>query len=386
MGNRAEAIKLAPVVRELERHAATAQAIVVVTAQHREMLAQALADFDITPHVDLGLFAQSSELAEFTARALLAFNSCFAELRPDVVVLQGDNTTVLAASLAAHYQGIPVAHVDAGLRSTQPRAFAPEELNRRLASAVSDLHFAPTQEARQHLLDEGIPDDHVVLAGNTVIDAMRLIGSRQTFDAGLLNVLPWPKRRVVLVTMHHRESLGDPLRGVCQALIELVAMHADVHVVMPVHPNPRVRGVVTGMLSGIPRIDLMEPLSYGDLLEVMQRAQFVMTDSGAVQEECAASLKPVLILGKSTERPEVIACGVGKLVGTDTNAVVTHATRLLDDARELARMCEGENPYGYGLASVRVVQTLLRRAPRQAGGAPVAEGPALLPPSYAVEP
>lgn len=386
MGTRAEAIKLSPIVRELEKHRDNVQTIIVVTAQHREMLAQALDAFGVTPHVDLGLLASRSALADFTARALLAFTSCFTELRPDIVVVQGDNTTVLAVSLAAHYLGIPVAHVDAGLRSTNTRLPFPEQINRRLAAVVSDLHFAPTTTAKANLLREGVPEGHVVVSGNTIVDAIRLTPARQTFGEQRLNLVPWAKRRAVLVTMHRRESIGEPLERVCQALIELVTMHSDLHVILPVHLNPRVRDVVVDELGGVPRIELVDPLAYGDMLEAMRRSQFVMTDSGGVQEECAAILKPVLVLGQSTDRTEVIESGVGKLVGTEMHRVVECATRLLDDGRELARMQEGESPYGDGLASARVIQTLLSRAPRHAGGSLVAEGPAPLPPRYAVEP
>jgi UDP-N-acetylglucosamine 2-epimerase (non-hydrolysing) len=386
MGTRAEAIKLAPVVRELEKHRDSVQTIVVVTAQHREMLAQALSTFGITPQVDLGLLASRSALADFTARALLAFTSCFTELRPDIVIVQGDNTTVLAVALAAHYLGIPVAHLDAGLRSDHNRLPFPEQLNRRLAAVVSDLHFATTPAAKVNLLREGVAEAHIVVAGNTIIDAIRLTPSRETFDEPQLNLIPWNKRRVVLVTMHRRESLGEPLSEVCLALRELAAMHADLHLILPVHLNPRVRDAVFDELEGVPRIELVDPLGYGDMLEVLRRSEFVMTDSGGVQEECAALLKPVLILRSSTDRPEVIESGVGKLVGTDPVRVMEAATRLLDDARELARMSEGESPYGYGLASVRIIQRLLRCAPRNAGGSLVAEGPAPLPPRYAVEP
>lgn len=386
MGTRTEAIKLAPIVRELDKHRESVETLIVVTAQHRELLAQALAAFGITPHVDLGLLASRSALADFTARALLAFTSSFTELRPDIVMVQGDNTTVLAVSLAAHYLGIPVAHLDAGVRSDRGRLPFPEQLNRRLAALVSDLHFVATPAARDNLLREGVPDAHIVVSGNTIVDAIRLTPPRQSFDDPQLNLIPWNKRRVVLVTMHRRESVGEPLLEVCMALRELVAMHADLHVVFPVHLNPRVRDIVVDELGGVPRIELVGSLAYGDMLEVMRRSQYVMTDSGGVQEECASLLKPVLILHPSTDRTEVVESGMGRLVGTDAGHVVEAATRLLDDARELARMSEGESPYGYGLSSVRVIQQLLSRAPRNAGGARIAEGPAPLPPRYAVEP
>jgi UDP-N-acetylglucosamine 2-epimerase len=249
----------------------------------------------------------------------------YGQLRPDVVVIQGDNTTVLAVSLAAHYLGIPVAHLDAGLRANNLKLPFPEQLNRKLAAVVSDLHFAPTPAARENLLREGVPNGHIVIAGNTIVDAIRLTPSRPTFDDAKLNAVPWTKRRVVLVTMHRRESIGAPLENVCQALIELVAMHADLQVIMPVHPNPQVRHTVIDKLGALFRIELVDPMSYGDMTEAMRRSEFVMTDSGGVQEECAAIVKPVLILRRSTDRPEVIESGVGRLVGTDTQQVVAAA-------------------------------------------------------------
>ena len=386
VGTRAEAIKLAPVIRELERHRRTVQAIVVTTARHRELLSQALDAFGVVPHVDLGLLSARAQLSDFTARALNAMTSCFLEMRPDIVLVQGDDSTVLAASLAAHYLGIPVAHVDAGLRSANLRNPFPEELNRRLAAVVADLHFTATTRGRDNLLEEGVAGGHIVVVGNTVIDAIRLMPRRAVFDDARLNALPWGKRRVVAVTMHRRENLGAPLAGVCRAIVELTGIHGDLHVVFPMHLNPRVRDVVEGELEGTPRVELTEPLGYGDMIELLRRCEFAMTDAGTVQEECAVLGRPVLVLRRASDRPEVVESGFGRVVGTDELAVAGAATRLLDDARELARMSEGEQPYGDGLASLRIVQALMSRAPRNAGGSPVAEGPAVLPPRRAVEP
>lgn len=386
MGTRGEAIKLAPVVQELEKHRESVETIVVVTAQHRELLAQAMEAFGVKPHVDLGLLASRTALADYTARAINAFTSCLSEVRPDIVLVQGENATVLALCLAAHFQGIPVAHLDAGLRSGQVRLPSSEQLNQRIAAVVSDLHFTTTAVARDNLLREGVPGAHIVVAGNTLVDAMRMTPRRQFFDNPRLNVIPWSKRRIVVVTVHRMENLGDALSQVCQSLIELTALHSDLHVILPVHLNPRVRRTVVDELSGIPRIDLLEPLGYGDMMEALRRAEFAITDSGGLQEECASISKPVLILRRSTDRHEVISCGAGRLVGTSSQRIVESATRLLDDSRELMRMCECENPYGYGLAAPEVVRTLLSRTPRNAGGLLVAEGPAPLPPRYAVEP
>lgn len=386
VGTRPEAIKMAPVIHELERHRDVIETLIVTTAQHREMLSQALGAFGIKPHIDLGLMAPRQALADFTARAMLALSSCFSETRPDMVLVQGDTTTVLSAALAAHYLGIPVGHVEAGLRSGNLRNPFPEELNRKLASVVADLHFAPTEHSRANLLREGVPEDRIVVTGNTIVDALRRIPRRTQFEEARLNAIPWEKRRVVLATVHRRENLGEPLTNVCLALAELASMHTDVHFVFPVHLNPRVREVVMAELSGVPRIELVDPLDYGDLLELLRRAEFAMTDSGGIQEECPSLGRAVLILRKNTERPEVVESGFGRVIGTDTRAIVDATSLLLDDPRELARMTAGENPFGDGLASQRIVQTLMRRAPRHAGGVAGSDGPAALPPKRAVEP
>jgi len=386
VGTRPEAIKMAPVILELAQHGATIETLIVTTAQHREMLAQALDAFGIKPHVDLGLMSTRQALADFTARAMLALSSCFAETRPDIVLVQGDTTTVLCAALAAHYLGIPVGHVEAGLRSGNLRNPFPEELNRRLASVVSDLHFAPTEHARENLLRESVPNDRIVVTGNTIVDALRRIPRKATFDDARLNALPWEKRRVVLVTVHRRENLGEPLANICRALAELAQMHTDVHFVFPVHLNPHVRDIVMDELAGTPRVELLDPLGYSDLLELLRRSEFAMTDSGGIQEECPSVGKPVLILRKNTERPEVVETGFGRVVGTETLAIVDAATLLLDDYREIEMMTSGENPFGDGMAAQRIVQTLMQRAPRHAGGLPVAEGPAMLPTRRVVEP
>lgn len=385
LGTRAEAIKLAPVIHELAQHRGTIETLVVTTTQHRDLLAQALDAFGIKPNVDLGLPSIPQALADFTARALLAMSSTFSELRPDMVLLQGDTTTVLCAALAAHYLGIPVAHVEAGLRTGNIRNPFPDELNRRLATVVSDLHFAPTDRARNNLKREGVPESKIVVTGNTVVDAIRYFARKAAFDEPRLNALPWEKRRFVVATVHRRETLGEPLLNVCQAIAELAAVHTDVQFVLPVHPNPRVRDVVINELLGMPRVELIEPIGYSDMVELMRRSEFVMTDSGGVQEECAVIAKPVLILRKSTERPEVVESGFGRLVGTDTLALVDAASLLLDDPRVIDRMTDGDNPFGDGMASQRIVQTLMQRAPTRAGGAPIPEGPAMLPTHHAVE-
>jgi UDP-N-acetylglucosamine 2-epimerase (non-hydrolysing) len=385
LGTRPEAIKLAPVIHELQQHRKSIETIVITTTQHRDLLAQALDAFNIKPNVDLGLPSIPQALADFTARALLAMSSTFAELRPDLVLLQGDTTTVLCAALAAHYLGIPVAHVEAGLRTGNIRNPFPDELNRRLATVVADLHFAPTDRARNNLKREGVAEEKIVVTGNTIVDAVRFFPRKASFNEPRLNALPWEKRRFILATIHRRETLGEALLNVCQAIAELAAIHTDVQFVIPVHPNPRVRDVVINELMGMPRVELVEPVGYSDMVELMRRSLFVMTDSGSVQEECPVLGKPVLILRKSTERPEVVESGFGRLVGTETLSLVDAASLLLDDPRVIDRMTEGENPFGDGTAAQRIVQTLMQRAPTRAGGSPIPEGPAMIPTHHAVE-
>lgn len=354
---------MAPVIEALRAKPAQFETIIVTTAQHREMLAQALDAFGLTPHVDLSLMSTRQSLADFTSRALLALSSCFTELRPDVVLVQGDTTTVLAASLAAHYLGIPIGHVEAGLRSGNLRNPFPEELNRRLASAVSDLHFAPTMQAQANLMREGVPSDRVFVTGNTIVDAMRRIPRRDRFDDVRLNALPWAEQ-VILVTVHRRENIGEPLHSICAALRELTQRYPHAHVLFPVHLNPRVREIVADELEMTARVTLVDPLGYSDLLEAIRRSVFVMTDSGGIQEECPSLAKPVLILRKNTERPEVVSSGFGEVVGTDTRAIVTAASRLLEHPDELAAMTRGANPFGDGHAAERIVEILQARVAR----------------------
>ena len=369
VGTRPEVIKMAPVILELRRHADVIETIVVTTSQHREMLAQALDAFGIVPHIDLGLMSALQSLSDFTARALTALSACFAETRPDVVLVQGDTTTVLCATLAAQYLSIPVGHLEAGLRSGNMHNPFPEELNRRLVSVAAELHYAPTELARANLLKEGVDPARVFVTGNTIVDALRLMPRTAAFDDPRLDALPWTGGRFVLCTMHRRENLGEPMTNMCRALAQLSARHEDVHFIFPVHLNPRVREVVYDELGDLPRVALLEPLGYRDLLEVLRRCAFAMTDSGGIQEECPSLGKPVLILRKNTERPEVVTSGFGRVVGTETAAIVAEASRLLDDPAALAAMTQGANPFGDGTASQQVVQTLLPRALRHVRGA-----------------
>lgn len=360
VGTRPEAIKMAPVVRAFEARPEHFQPIVIATSQHREMLSQAMAAMQLTADVDLGLTHTNRTLAEFTSHALLALTQCFADVRPDLLLVQGDTSTVVSAALAAFYQGIPIGHVEAGLRSGDMHRPFPEEANRRIASVATDLHFAPTERARDNLLREGIPATEIYVTGNTVVDALASIPPRERFDDPILDRVEW-SRPTVLVTVHRRESLGGHLHALCGAFKRLLARHPEAQLVFPVHLNPRVREVVFGELADMPGVHLLEPLCYPDLLEALRRCLFVMSDSGGIQEEAPSFRKPILILRTLTERPEVVESGFGRLVGTDPDVVVAAACQLLSDAGAYRRMIAGANPFGDGHAADRILSIVAER-------------------------
>ena len=354
---------MAPVVRSLAARSSLFESFVVATAQHREMLDQALDAFDIKPDIDLGLMQPDQSLADFAARALAAVSTMLADLRPDVVLIQGDTTTVMAAALAAFYQCIRVGHVEAGLRSFDTANPFPEEINRRLASALADLHFAPTERARANLLREGVPASRVLVTGNTIVDALASIRLDEAFDDERLRLVDFSHRRVLLVTAHRRENHGAPLRSICRALAALTRRFDDVEVVYPVHLNPAVTSVVHEELDGVPGVHLTPPVSYADLLRVMRRCHLVLTDSGGLQEEAASFAKPVLVLRAVTERPELVDAGGALVVGTETSALVAAATTLLTDSGAYRAMRVATNPFGDGHAAERIVDALVERLP-----------------------
>jgi UDP-N-acetylglucosamine 2-epimerase (non-hydrolysing) len=361
LGTRPEAIKMAPVVRALDRRDDRFERLVITTSQHREMLAQAMGAMGLRADLDLGLTHINRTLAEFTAHALLALQRALAEIRPHLLLVQGDTSTVASAALAAFYQGIPIGHVEAGLRSGDMRRPFPEEANRRIASVVTDLHFAPTETARANLLREGIPTGDVFVTGNTVVDALQSVPARARFDEPALDAVDWHRRRVLLVTVHRRENLGENLHDLCRAFKRLVMRHQDIEIVFPVHLNPAVREVVFAELHEVPGITLLDPISYPDLLEVMRRCYLVLSDSGGIQEEAPALQKPILILRNVTERPEVVQAGFGRLVGTDSDAVATTTSNLLQDPAAMRRMTAGRNPFGDGRAAERIVRIVEQR-------------------------
>jgi len=361
IGTRPEAIKMAPLILELQAAAGRFQHTLVSTAQHREMLDQVLTVFGITPDIDLGLMQPNQTLADLTARALTSLTGVFAEHRPTLVLLQGDTTTVMAAALAAFYQRIPVGHVEAGLRTTERYNPFPEEINRRIASVLADLHFAPTERARANLLREGVAPESVFVTGNTIVDALRRMPLTDEFASDSLRNLPLAGRRLIVVTAHRRENHGPPLHDICRALRTLAEKFPDLAIVYPVHLNPNVRNAVNAELGGMPSIHLIEPLPYPDLLRLLARSELILTDSGGIQEEAPSLRKPVLVLRETTERPEVIEVGAGMLVGTDPERIVTEASRLLTDPAAYGRMANVVNPFGDGHAAERIVGILADR-------------------------
>jgi UDP-N-acetylglucosamine 2-epimerase (non-hydrolysing) len=358
-GTRPEAVKMAPVVLRL-RQTPGVDSRVCVTAQHREMLDQVLALFDLKPDHDLDLMRPDQSLAELTASVFRGLDPVLEQEQPDWVLVQGDTTTVMATALLAYYHQVRVGHVEAGLRTGDKWRPFPEEINRRVASVVADLHFAPTDWARANLLREGIPEGRVVVTGNPVIDALQTIVA-QPYDEtkGPLAGVP-ADRRLILVTAHRRESFGRPLEDIFSAVRRVAETYASRAVILyPVHRNPNVREPAERILGGLPNVRLVDPLDYRDMAHCLQRAFLVLTDSGGLQEEAPALGTPVLVLRQVTERPEALQAGTARLVGTDPDRIVAEASRLMDDPQAHAAMARAANPYGDGHAAERIVAALL---------------------------
>lgn len=362
-GTRPEAIKMAPVVKELEKHPGEIISRVCVTAQHREMLDQVLELFEIVPDYDLNLMQPNQTLSELTAQVFTDLDPIIQQERPDWVLVQGDTTTVMAASLVAFYHQVKVGHVEAGLRTRDKWQPFPEEINRKVAGVVADLHFAPTERARKNLLREGVDPGAIFVTGNPVIDALLQVASKPyDVENGPLAGIPWGKR-ILLVTAHRRENFGEPLERICAALREIAERYkGDVHVVYPVHLNPNVQEPVYRLLGDVPNITLLPPLDYLPLVQLMKRSYLVLTDSGGIQEEAPGFGKPVLVLREKTERPEAVDAGTVRLVGTDSGQIVMWARRLLDDVVVYDQMAHAVNPYGDGRAARRIVNHLLERS------------------------
>ena len=357
-GTRPEAIKMATVVRELQDQSDAIESKVVVTAQHREMLDQVLRVFAIKPDYDLGVMKPGQDLFDVTGAVLAGLKPILDRERPDMLVVQGDTTTTFAGALAAFYFQIPVGHVEAGLRTYEKYAPFPEEINRVLTTHLADLHFAPTSQAREALLKEGVTAERVFVTGNPVIDALHLALQRPYHMEPELERAFTENKRVILLTTHRRENLGSPLQEIYLALRNLLYNYPDLAVVFPVHKNPKVRQEVAQVLQGLPRVYLTEPLDYLPFINVENRAYLVLTDSGGVQEEAPALGKPVLVLRDVTERPEAVAFGTAKLVGTNRHQVEENVARLLDSREAYDAMANAVNPYGDGQAAPRIVQAI----------------------------
>lgn len=353
VGTRPEGIKMAPLIQVLKREA-WAEVTVLATAQHRKLLDQVLSLFDIVPDADLDIMRANQTLAELTSRLVSALDQSFTRLAPDVVLAQGDTTSVMTAALVAFYHKIPFGHVEAGLRTHDKYNPFPEEMNRVMAGHLARWHFAPTEASRENLSREGIDEALIHVTGNTVIDALLQVAKHSRPLDVQLDV----GKRLVLVTAHRRENFGEPFRSVCRAIAELVDRHDDIEVIYPVHPNPNVRDVAHEILGRHPRIHLCAPLDYAPFVEAQKRATLIITDSGGVQEEAPALGKPVLVLRNETERPEAVDEGVVRLVGTDQARIVHEASRLLTDPEAYRAMARGVSPYGDGKASVRIVEVL----------------------------
>ena len=359
-GTRPEGVKMAPIIKELEKRRGIEQ-IVCITAQHRDMLDQVTNLFGIRPHYDLNIFKPGQSLTDITTNALKGLEDVIKLEKPDVLLVQGDTTTVFAGALAAFYQKVRVGHVEAGLRSGNIYSPYPEEANRKLTGILTDFHFAPTEINRENLLREDYPYNKIFITGNTVIDALKYaVKDTYTFRDQRLNRIDFKGKRVILLTSHRRENLGQPMENIFSAVRDAIGDHEDVHVVFPVHLNPKVREIAERILGDNPKVSLTEPLDYEPFTNLMARASLVVTDSGGLQEEAPALGKPVLVVREETERPEGIEAGTAKLVGTSYQLVFDNLRLLLENKEEYEKMAKAVNPYGDGKASERIVDILER--------------------------
>ena len=359
-GTRPEAIKMCPLVLEMQKYPDFIEPIVAVTAQNREMLDQVLQLFAIKPDYDLNIMTAGQTLYDVTGRALAGLKDVLAEAQPDMVLVHGDTTTTFVGALASFYAQIPVGHVEAGLRTGNKFSPYPEEMNRKLTGAIADIHFAPTSTSKNNLLKENIDPAAIVVTGNTVIDALQTTvkADYRFTDSGLQKALAGGKR-LILVTTHRRENLGEPMRHVYQALRKVLENHPDVEAIFPVHKNPKVREIVDEELGKLAQVHLIEPLDYEPFANLMAKVDIVLTDSGGIQEEAPALGKPVLVLRDTTERPEAVDAGTVKLVGTAYDDVLRETSLLLDDSKYYQSMAEAANPYGDGRACERIIRKIL---------------------------
>ena len=355
VGTRPEAIKMAPIILAMTQDPRF-QAMVLATAQHREMLDQVLDFFSITPDIDLNVMRKNQSLAELTARLLIALDRVLKEEKPDAVIIQGDTTTVMTMALACYYNDIPVGHVEAGLRTWDIKNPFPEEANRVIASKFAKWHFAPTRRSSDNLIKEGVPKSAITITGNTVIDALH-VAAGMSDDIGLELT---PNKPLVLITAHRRENFGDPLVEIFRAILELSTKNPEYQFLYPVHPNPNVSRIANQMLRGVDNITLSPPLEYPQFVAAMKRAHFIISDSGGIQEEAPALGKPVVVLRAETERPEAAEMGLVELVGTESDKIIACAQKLITDKKYYESMAQGSSPYGDGMASDRIISVLAK--------------------------
>ncbi len=361
-GTRPEAIKMAPLVKELEANSDKVDSIVCVTAQHRQMLDQVLEIFDIKPDYDLNIMKERQTLIEIVTRSLESLDRVMKEAKPDIVLVHGDTSTTFVGALAAYYNQTAVGHVEAGLRTNNKYFPFPEEINRKITGVIADMHFAPTKRNEENLLKENISPENIFITGNTVIDALKTtVRDDYEFKDEALKNTDWQNKRVIVMTAHRRENLGEPLKNICNAVRDIVNKHKDVEVIYPVHLNPAVRDTAFEILGNLKRVKLIDPVSADELHNAIKRSFFVLTDSGGLQEEAPSLGKPVLVLRNETERPEAVEAGTVKIAGVERDKIFKMTDELLSDKEAYDKMARAVNPYGDGMASQRIVKAIIDR-------------------------
>jgi UDP-N-acetylglucosamine 2-epimerase len=359
-GTRPETIKMFPIINEIKKYPSLMDYKVIVSGQHREMLDQMLEIFKIKPDYDLNIMKEGQSLSQITNNSLLGIENILKEEKPSMVLVQGDTTTTFTGALAAFYQKIKIAHIEAGLRTNNKYYPFPEEINRHLTTVLADISFAPTKKSCENLVSEGVKRKDIFISGNTVIDSLFLMSKKNhLFKEPLLRNKKIFKKRIILVTMHRRENWGRPLEETCQALIKIIKEHPDLFIIFPMHKNPKIRKIVSNILGNRIEIMLLNTLNYEDMINLISKSSIILTDSGGVQEEAPSLGKPILVLREETERPEAIETGVVKLVGTNSEKIVKEVDELLEDEEKYKKMTKNINPYGDGKASERIVKKIL---------------------------
>lgn len=360
-GTRPEAIKMAPLVKELEKHSDVIESKVLITAQHREMLDQVLDIFEIKPDYDLNLMKHGQTITDITSGVLKGVEEVLSEYRPDIVLVHGDTTTTFSAALAAFYQKVAVGHVEAGLRTGNIYSPYPEEMNRMLTGRLASWHYAPTELNRKNLLAENVSDDNIIVTGNTVIDALYYVTEKDyEFESEELRNIDFENERVILLTCHRRENWGEPMENIFTAVRTIAEKYQDSKIIFPMHKNPLVRDTARRIMGETENIVLTEPLEYQPFAKLMSRSYLILTDSGGIQEEAPGLGKPVIVLRTETERPEAVEAGTVKVAGTDTDTIVEMVSALMDSKKEYEAMSKANNPYGDGRASQRIVENIIK--------------------------